>query len=80
MCKMIIPSDDFSFFRISIFQVSRVKRQKRAQNDKKIWLSHSLFLRKHTSYDRYFWYTSPDASLHISGTVPHMVVVFGTLM
>ena len=44
-------------FQILIFRVNPGARgQKMSQNDKKLCLSHP-YIRKHTSYDRDFWYT-----------------------
>ena len=43
MCKMIISPDLFHFYKILIFWVRGVKRQKIVQNDRKFCLSHLIY-------------------------------------
>ena len=53
---MISPGFCFIFSKCWFFWVvDEVKGQKMAQNGKKI--CHASYLRKHTSYDFYLWYT-----------------------
>ena len=66
----------FIFSKLLIFWVIRqVKGQKMAQNDRKLCLSHTQYLRKHTSYDHGFWYTNVKWwHFHFSKTLIFQVV------
>ena len=58
MYKRIISTGFLKFFPNLIFSVNiRVKGEKMAQNDQKIYVCHTPYLRKHISYDCDFWYT-----------------------
>ena len=57
MCKMMISPGFFSLFLIFIFWAVRgLKGQKTAQNEKKNYICHMLYLRNSIAYDHDFWY------------------------
>ena len=87
LCKWYVQAFFFLyFFKILIFWVIGVKGQKMAQNDRKLCLSHSISQEAYIVWSWFLvhmcnglkWQNILSVSLCISGTLHHMIVVFGT--